>query len=356
VRRVIGLCVPLLIVLAACGGGASGSAAQFNQTKISNASFERELNALKSNKKLAEVAKQSGYEVAPKGKVNPQLAAQWLAASVEQIPVDEEFTRRKLTITPAARELARTHAAQQLAGSGGANANSTDVLDAFPKWFQDLVVDRQARVEAVIDAFTADDGFASDAAWAAANAANLNEYCPSGKVVRHILVKTNDEANVVESQLAAGGDFAAIAKEKSTDPGSKDEGGFLGCVANGQFVAPFESAMNALASGQTSAPVQTEFGFHVIKVEPFNAESAPTVVRGLRQRVAGQQFSTWLDGQMKDAKITVDPKWGTPSNDSGRFQITPPASTTTSTKPAPTSAAPASSTAAPSILTPTTGR
>jgi foldase protein PrsA len=345
VRRWLALTV-LPVVIAACGGS-SGNAATFNGKKISNASFERELNALRDNKQLIESAKQSGVDIVADGKVVPALAAQWLLADLNQIPVDEEFARRKLTITPALEKKARSDAANQLGGSSAVSGD--DVLNAFPKWFQDLLVGRQARVEALLNAYVVADGFADDAAWLAANPAAATDYCASGKVVRHVLVKTREEALEVQRSLVNGADFATVAKEKSTDAGSKDDAGFVGCLTQGQFVPPFEQAATALPIGVISDPVQTEFGFHVLRVDTFGVASAPQIVGALRQRPASDQFSKWLDEQMTNAKITVNPKWGTVSRDNG-FRVLPPTSSTTTTK-APASSAPQSSTTSSSTST-----
>ncbi|MFZ4514974.1 MAG: peptidylprolyl isomerase [Acidimicrobiia bacterium] len=315
------LVLPMALGIAACSS-TPGAAATFNGTTISNASFTRELDALKNNKKLAEAATQKGYSVATDGKINPRLAAQWLAADIEQIPVDQEFARRKLTISEESRSTAKAHSAEQL--------GSLAVLEAFPKWFQTLLVERQARVEALIESFTAEDGYANDAAWFAANSAAAAEYCPSGKVVRHILVKTREDADAVTAALGTGAAFEQLAIDRSTDPGSQGDGGFLGCVETGRYVAPFEQAMLALGAGETSGPVQTEYGFHIIRVETLTATTASKTVRALRQRVGGQKFSAWLDEQIASATITVDPRWGTVTTQGG-LTITPPSTSTTST-------------------------
>ncbi|MGB2832860.1 MAG: peptidylprolyl isomerase [Methylotenera sp.] len=83
---------------------------------------------------------------------------------------------------------------------------------------------------------------------------------------RHILVKTEAEAKEIIAKLQKGGDFAKIAKEKSMDPGSKDKGGDLGWFSPATMVKPFSDAVAALPKGKTTAePVQTQFGWHVIK-------------------------------------------------------------------------------------------
>lgn len=84
---------------------------------------------------------------------------------------------------------------------------------------------------------------------------------------RHILVKTEDEANAIIAELDGGADFVELAKTKSTGP-SGPQGGDLGFFGKGQMVPPFEAAAFALEAGAyTKAPVQTQFGFHVIKLE-----------------------------------------------------------------------------------------
>ena len=80
----------------------------------------------------------------------------------------------------------------------------------------------------------------------------------------HILVKTKEEAEQIVEQLNAGADFGGIAAEKSMCP-SKRRGGDLGEFGRGQMVREFEKAAFTLEKGQTSGPVKTEFGWHVIK-------------------------------------------------------------------------------------------
>jgi peptidyl-prolyl cis-trans isomerase C len=92
---------------------------------------------------------------------------------------------------------------------------------------------------------------------------------------RHILVDTKEAADEIIAQLEAGGDFEAIAKEKSTD-GAAAQGGDLGYFGQGQMVQPFEEAAFALDVGQfTKEPVQTQFGWHVIKVEDKRTQQPP---------------------------------------------------------------------------------
>lgn len=83
----------------------------------------------------------------------------------------------------------------------------------------------------------------------------------------HILVATEAEAIKVRERVTTGGeDFNTVAKEVSTEPAAKESGGDLGFFGPGQMVAPFETAAFALKDGEISQPVQTDFGWHIIKV------------------------------------------------------------------------------------------
>jgi peptidyl-prolyl cis-trans isomerase C len=93
---------------------------------------------------------------------------------------------------------------------------------------------------------------------------------------RHILVKTKEEADAIIKQLDAGGDFAKLANENTTDPSGKATGGELGYFGPGQMVPEFEKAAFALDVGAYSKqPVESQFGFHVIKVEDKRAQQPP---------------------------------------------------------------------------------
>jgi peptidyl-prolyl cis-trans isomerase C len=92
---------------------------------------------------------------------------------------------------------------------------------------------------------------------------------------RHILVPTEDEAKAIEAQLKKGADFAALAKEKSKDPGAA-EGGDLGWFTKDQMVPEFAEVAFKLDKGQISDPVKTQFGWHIIKVEDKRTKPTPT--------------------------------------------------------------------------------
>ena len=92
---------------------------------------------------------------------------------------------------------------------------------------------------------------------------------------RHILVESEDKAKELKEKLKAGGDFVALAKENSKDPGSKEDGGNLGFFGHGQMVPQFEEVVFKLAKGDVSDPVKTQFGWHLIKIEEKRMKQPP---------------------------------------------------------------------------------
>jgi peptidyl-prolyl cis-trans isomerase C len=117
--------------------------------------------------------------------------------------------------------------------------------------------------------------------------------------VRHILVETEDEAKQIIAQLKKGASFEKLASEKSKDQGSKDRGGDLDWATPARYVPAFGQAITKLKKGQlTDAPVQTQFGWHVIRVDderpskfpPFE-EVKPQIEQQLRQQTVNRAFT-----------------------------------------------------------------
>jgi peptidyl-prolyl cis-trans isomerase C len=123
---------------------------------------------------------------------------------------------------------------------------------------------------------------------------------------RHILVKTEKEATDIIAKLKGGAKFEELAKA-SQDPGSAANGGDLDWAAPGNYVKPFADAMVALKDGQiTEKPVQSQFGYHVIKLEgsraakvPALEEIKPQIAESLTQR----KVAAYRDQLVAKAKV-----------------------------------------------------
>jgi peptidyl-prolyl cis-trans isomerase C len=123
---------------------------------------------------------------------------------------------------------------------------------------------------------------------------------------RHILVGTEQEAKDIIAQLDKGADFATLAKDKTTDPSGKSNGGDLGYFTKQDMVPEFANAAFALKPGEyTKAPVHTQFGWHVIKLEDKRQgkagtyeQVAPEIAQQMTQQIIGQKLQE-LRGQGK---------------------------------------------------------
>jgi foldase protein PrsA len=175
---------------------------------------------------------------------------------------------------------------------------------------------------------------------------------PEQVQARHILVPDLATANKVEAALKAGGNFADLAKQYSTDPGSKDKGGELGLFRRGQMVPSFDAAAFSLPVNAISPPVKSPFGYHIIQVEAKQPGSKGTVANTsaritdmLRQQQEAPLIQPFLQGLQQKANIQIDdPKFA------DLFPSPPPgaaAPQTTGAAAAPASAAPAAASPAP---------
>ena len=115
---------------------------------------------------------------------------------------------------------------------------------------------------------------------------------------RHILVSSETEAKEIITQLNKGSDFAKLAKEKSKDPGSKEKGGDLGWFSLAGMVKPFSDGVSKLNKGGLSTePVQTQFGWHIIKLEDVREMKAPPyekVKESLQKQLSQRQLEKML--------------------------------------------------------------
>ncbi|QQP90301.1 peptidylprolyl isomerase [Skermanella sp. TT6] len=123
----------------------------------------------------------------------------------------------------------------------------------------------------------------------------------------HILVESEDAAKAIIADLKKGGDFAKIAGEKSTDKAAAQQGGDLGFFTKDQMVEPFANAAFAMKPGDVSeTPVQTQFGWHVIKVVERRQSTPPTfeeVQEQLRSQVSEQVIGELVEDLRSDARV-----------------------------------------------------
>jgi parvulin-like peptidyl-prolyl isomerase len=304
-----------------------------------------EVASLIANKPFASYLKQNNFTVSADLSADSRVTAIWLSQLITQQAIDALFASRHLQVSAALRTQASKDEVQFFP--------TPDILPAFSSKFQATLVDRRARSEALLVSYTD----TSDAAGRAYFNAHKSEFgCASGKNVAHILVATKAAADGIMSQLTAGASFATLAQQDSTDKQSGAKGGALGCLASGEFVAPFQAAADAAPFDKPVGPVKSQFGYHIILVTKAVAsyDSARAQVQQALQQQGTQSTQAALDALLKAFKVHLDARfgtWGYVSNGQGQggYQVTAPTvptpatsreGTTTTTTAAATATAP----------------
>ncbi|HVA33670.1 MAG TPA: peptidylprolyl isomerase [Candidatus Baltobacteraceae bacterium] len=310
-RIIAGLATLLLgTSLAACSGG--GSVATVNGQPISRAAFEDKLEA-------------------------SPVARNTLQQMVQETLIEQYAKNNNITVTDAEID-----------------KRESDLKANFPNGSWDEMLKARGLSEADVksalrEQIILDKALAKDVT---ITPAQIKQYFdknhaafdkPEQVRARHILVPDLATANKIEAQLKAGKNFADLAKQYSTDPGSKDKGGELGWFRRGQMVPAFDKVAFSLPVGAISPPVKSPFGYHIIQVEAKQpgqqatlANSSARIADMLRQQQEAPLIQPFLQGLQQKATITVsDPRFA------DLFPSPPPSAPT----PATTAAAPAPTTA-----------
>ena len=166
--------------------------------------------------------------------------------------------------------------------------------------------ERRALLAGEVVKAIAEDAVTDEAVQAAYDADYTGEDMGKEFNASHILVETEEEAQALVEELNGGADFAELAREKSTGP-SGPNGGELGWFSAGMMVKPFEDAVKGMEPGAVSDPVQTQFGWHVIKLNESRAKEAPALdeVRGeIEMSLQQQAVEKYIDETLASAEVT----------------------------------------------------
>jgi foldase protein PrsA len=281
-RLVAGLATALLtITLAACGGG-SGSVVTVNGQAITHSDLDQKLEGspaargvlqqMVTNDLIDQYAKQHNITVSSDeiAKIEDQYKSQYPGTQWDELLKARGMTEQDV------QDILRRQIILDKAVGGNIKITDAQIKSYFDK-----------------------------------NHAQFDK--PAMTRARHILVPDLATANKVEADLKGGKDFAAEAKQYSTDPGSRDKGGELGWFRKGQMVPAFENYAFSAPIGQTSKPVKSPFGYHIIQVEERKPGSTATLASAhdqIAQQLRSQQESPlipqFLQGLQQNAKIDVN--------------------------------------------------
>jgi foldase protein PrsA len=127
----------------------------------------------------------------------------------------------------------------------------------------------------------------------------------------HILVATTEEATSVLDRLEGGDDFAAVAVELSLDTGSGANGGDLGCTVPSGYVESFADGAMTAEIGDVVGPIESQFGFHLIRVDSRTEATVEELQTGLHDTNLSQAIDDWYVGSLAAAEVTIAEEYGT---------------------------------------------
>jgi foldase protein PrsA len=303
-RRLAPLPVLAALVLSGCGDLGDDPAATAEGQEISVESLQDELELIQENDGYREALEQSyGVQLAGSGEgtFDATFTAQLLSLRVYYSLLEEALADEGVEVTEEAEREAAETVQQQLESIGG------DAED-FPAEYRERLAHQEALV-----------GLASEEAangeigerYFEENAEQFAQVCAS-----HILIGIESRppeealriATDLKAQIDGGADFAAIASASSEDPGSKDQGGDLGCENPGRYVEAFAAALAAQPVGVVGEPVETEFGYHIIKVTDRGQADIEDVREELSQAALDAYLLEVVCGD--DVEVDVNPRFG----------------------------------------------
>ena len=263
------------LVLAACATGPAGPLATVDDVEIPREQLEG----------WVRVAVQGNPNIDPVG-----LQTDLLSRVIQQRIIAGVLADLGLSVDPGLVLEVRSAIEAQVGGPLSLTATLADI--GFPEdFFSDVFLPVEAAIETLVLSLA--DGRALET-----------------RTARHILVDTAEEADEVFALLQGGADFAELAVERSQDPGSGSRGGDLGPQQRGVFVPPFDEAVWSARAGVVLAPVESDFGFHVIEVTSIDTSIAADLAPDQRRQLVASELEALISAAFAAARVTIDPTIG----------------------------------------------
>lgn len=295
------------VLAAACGSSSPTVAATVNGVNLKRDVLESELDAYRDHLDPS-VLGVASFQGTTEGTYNADFVRQVLGFNIQVELIRQEAARRGIALDPSVKKFA-DDIAFQLVGD-------QPTFEKLPPRVQAIVNGKAEQILSfrfAVAGLTAIDDASLQKVYDA-NPASFKQTCPS-----HILVPNEADAQGVVADLKSGKSFAEVAQAKSTDTGSKSNGGQLReggqCYTdeglNG-FVTEFADAVRKATPGQATDPVKSQFGYHVILVTGVRssfAEVKDTIATAALQS-GSEKYEEAMTKVYEDAKINVSSRYG----------------------------------------------
>ena len=313
-----------LLGLSACST-TSAVAASVNGHDISSATVTDDVSDFAQSADFRGSLQQQGVHLTKDGPIPTSFSAQWLVSLMQNEVVAVLANQRHVAAT--SQELAAARSQFQSAQSSG------KAFGQLPARFQKKLV----AAAALQSALRASLKPISNASALQQAYQSLQADCTSTRLVGHILVATPEAAQQVVDKLQQGASFAAVSKQVSTDKQSAAQGGLLMCINSSQWTqldATFRAGAEATPVGGVSAPIKTQFGYHIIEVLDLTPDNAAPLVTATTP--PADPLTPIVTSYLTHAKLYVNARYGKLRRQAGQFNIEPPLPKTVKSRPAPT--------------------
>ena len=318
-KRTSLLLVVAAIALAGCGNLLEPAAAVVNDRKIPLERIEESLQTFRDMEKYDQLVGQGDVDAVERQYEQGQLATlvrrEVLEPKVEELGVEVTEDEVQEQIDAIRADFPTQGAFEE------ALAEQAIAVSQLPDLVRDRLIEEALREEVTEDAGATEEELRAE------YEARVDEFVETHTA--HILVDSRAVAQEISDQLNATRAgrvedlFAELAEERSTDTQSAEQGGDLGYTRPGQFVPEFEEAVAELEEGEISAPVGSEFGFHVIRLIDRRTVPFEEVRDELDQEVSGaaedEAWQAWIEDAYRDADVRVNPRFGELDISSGQI-------------------------------------
>ncbi len=321
-RRLALFCSAMLLLAPACGELLDPAAAVVNGNKITVEEIAEDLERYESSTQFEDLAQQGD--------------AQELKRQVEQQLLSQEI--RRAVLEPKAEELGIEVSEDEIQQRLDEIKADYETPEAFEKELKEQNLTLEQVEQLVADRLLEEELQAKVTEGAAPSEEEVQAYYDENQAryeeaeAQHILVEDRAQAEDIAAQLAAAPGskvdalFAKLAKKFSIDESNAANGGELGFFGPGDFVAPFERAAAKLDIGEISSPVQTEFGWHLIRVTDRRVarfeEVAADIEQELGQGAVEEAWDEFVRKAYEEADVKVNPRYG--EFDEESFQVVDP--------------------------------
>ncbi len=298
--KLLAVILAVATLFTACSSRPEGAVAKVNGDYITKEEFNNEFE-LYRKMVYGQMSDEELNQDGGNGKtLRNNLASQVTDTLVMDKLVKAEFDKKKLEIS----EEDRKEAKDKLFEQAGGEENFKTQLETMGLTIEemDAIIEKTLVQNAVRDNFIAENKKSEE---------EVNAYFEENKDafvtydVSHILVENEDEAKEIKKELDGGADFATIAKEKSIDTGSAQNGGDLGEITmQTNFVQPFLDAVKNMKDGETSDPIESDYGYHIIHVKEVK-DSVEDHEEAIQNTLLAPEVNAYMQDLYEKADIEI---------------------------------------------------